>query len=190
MSKTTADVVTELRKVQAFLSSLNVVRQGEVVVPPATPHNKVKELRCLLAVEQGPRGMRTVRQWRKKDAWGAMKFGTWQKDGAIVVVTPISESPLAVFLHVQVGKVWVEKADGPTEMLADPPCHSRPRAEPETITLRVKSMVDGEETTQTSVNPADPPELVEAYELWVYEINRLCRQLVAQAAAEAVAVTA
>jgi len=132
------------------------------------------------------RALRTVRSTTDKHGrWCKPKCSTYSDDVICVVTHPeMPPTREAAWLFVGRQGIYLHYANcKESKALALPPCHGRPRREPEKVRLvshkpmSILEIAEGKAMEVDHIteyeNPADPPELCDAYDLWTKEIKTL-----------------
>ena len=124
--------------------------------------------KCELSIQHDcRRGFRTMKRTTDKfGRWCKPKGGTYVKT-PIVVVTGPGVPQEAAWLRFERHEVYLLSANmGHTKIYSAPHWH-RPNREAETITFRMTTIFGGGAGREEQVvQPADPPELCDAWDVW------------------------
>jgi hypothetical protein len=157
------------------------------------PIGRCERGKCRLQVERDKKkGFRTVKTTTNKfGRWCTPKKSTFT-DTAICVIDLADRQTFA--LHIEYDQGWLyvgpqavsmTYANGSQSILVRAPHHCKPQREPRHVTWSKHAMMisraglqsTGEPEITTDVIPADPPELCDAYDVWMLEYHEL-RKLV------------
>lgn len=170
---TVESVLADCARARQFIESHHLCLDATIDDYPIGRRERGK---CRLQVEyDGRKAYRTVRTTTDRSGrWCKPRKSTYRLD-ITVVVDDLEGERTTAWLAINPHCVYIQYPNGDSYHVVDAPCLSAPRRveERSVMVMRPVFGVAGGEERSEHVWPADPPELCDAWDVWVEHPYRL-----------------